>query len=119
MSITKRILFENHPEDDAARAEIKKSNWDYIREFAFRLPCRRKGPDGRWDSCWPGYLSRAAEQLGIEFVFVNEGMFFRLDEDRAQVLQRAKQLEKEYFDKAAQAEGLRVQLTWSALIPQI
>lgn len=94
MSISKRILFERHPEDDEARAKIKKSNWDYVREFTFRLPCRRKGKDGKWDPCWPSYLARAAEQLDIEFVFVNEGMFFRLDKHRTATLNRAKQLEK-------------------------
>lgn len=102
MSISKRILFERHSEDDAARAKIKKSNGDYAAKFTFRLPRRRKGADGRWDVAWMWHLDKAADQLGLEYVNINDGMFFETEANRKAVVQRAKELEASYEERTRQ-----------------
>jgi hypothetical protein len=90
---------------------MRKSNWDYVDKFKFRLPCRRKTADGKWDSCWPSYIVRAAEQLDIEYVFVNEGMFFQRREHCELVLQRAKELERRDAETAREHA-----LVWQRLL---
>ena len=116
MSLSKRLIFERHPEDDEARAKMKKSNWAYVEKFKFRLPCRRKTAEGKWDPVWPSYLVRAAEQLDIEYVFVNEGMFFQRREQCELVRQRAKELERR--DTEATLESALVWQRLSDLLNQ-
>lgn len=85
MSLTKRIWIEKDPAYEEVRRRYAEEAWQHIREFKFRAPLRRRnrcasGP--HWDPLWPRSLERAAKDLELEVVRVNNGMFFRTSEQR-------------------------------------
>jgi hypothetical protein len=85
MSLTKRVLFGKDPALDQIRRRIGEENWAYVDKFPFRVPMRRRNKGAgtpQWDRHWPISLERAVEELKLEVVRVNEGMFFRSEHQR-------------------------------------
>jgi hypothetical protein len=79
MSLSKRILFGNDPRDQAARDRMRSATSDYLREFPYRLPMKRKASSGPryWDNFWPLSVSMAVRELGYDVIQVNGGLFAR------------------------------------------
>lgn len=85
LSLTKRIWFDRDPAYEDIRQRIGEENQRYIEQFKFRAPLNRRNKLAdrpHWDPIWPSSLDRAAEELKIEVVRVNEGIFFRTREQR-------------------------------------
>jgi hypothetical protein len=97
MSRTKAFLFDRLPQDDARKAELTAEFKQHAAAFAFRVPTRRKNPLGRprWDPLWPACLRKAAKELGVETIQINDGLHLRSIEDRELVVERAEALLKE------------------------
>jgi hypothetical protein len=98
VSVSKRLFFDNDPADDEARRRLRELHWEHIEQFTFRIPTRRLNKrelPHEWDSLWPGSLSAAANELKIECVCVNAGMFFRTEEERDAVQARAEVIWRE------------------------
>jgi hypothetical protein len=92
VSLTKRIWIDRDPAYESARREYAEKAAEYRSEFIIRLPIRRRNSLAsrpHWDPIWPSSLARAARELEIEIVNVNEGMFFRTVVDRDEVEKRA------------------------------
>lgn len=101
MSATKRLLFGG-----CLQSEPFKSAWSAKREelesrLTVRIPTRRKNPlyGRRWDPHWPSCLARAARELGIETVRINDGMFVATDEEAERVRTEAQRFWDEYAER--------------------
>ena len=79
MSMSKRLLFDRNPLDEPYRERMRREAWERMEGFTHRIATRRRNPAGRpyWDPLWPSSLSRAARELKIEVVLINDGMFTR------------------------------------------
>lgn len=91
MSLTKRIWFDRDPAYDELRKRRAQEAWAYREQFTFRIATRRKSKIGarHWDPFWTSCLLQAANELGIETVNVNNGMFLRTKSDQELVKARA------------------------------
>ena len=99
MSMSKRILFGKEPLPESMRAERQRNLERLQSQFTVRIPTRRKNPfyGRRWDPMWPGCLARAARDLGIESVHVNDGLFVASDSDAERIKEQA---QKEWDEHA-------------------
>lgn len=107
MGFTKSVLFDNDPAHDGIRKEWAEERDRLFAEFTVRLATRRKNQlpgRGRWDPLWPGTLHKAADELGIKSVNINDGMFFRTAEDRDRTRSRAEAI---WTDTAARLNLIR------------
>lgn len=105
MSATKRLLFGG-----GIQSEPFKSAWSVkLKELqarlAVRIPTRRKNPlyGRRWDPHWPSCLARAAGELGIETVHINDGMFVATDAEAERVKAHAQELWDEHAERLRKA----------------
>jgi uncharacterized protein YfaT (DUF1175 family) len=91
MSRTKRFLFENHAVDEPAKATLRAEFSERLSKLPVRIATRRKNkrPGRRWDPLWPSSLAKAARELAIEALRVNDGMFVATGEDAARLIERA------------------------------
>lgn len=94
MSATKRLLFGG-----GLQSEPFKSAWSVELDEArarltVRIPTRRKNRlrGQRWDPLWPSCLERAARELGIEAVRINDGIFVATDADAPRLKEHAQKL---------------------------
>lgn len=95
MSYSKRVLFGDDPADDAARIAIAASAARTIDEFRCKIPMRRKNrlsTAQRWDPVWPNSVTRAAKELGIDYIQVNDQICTRTREEAARVKEKAELL---------------------------
>lgn len=94
MSVSKRLLFDKNPADDPVRGRMGAQRGEYLAQFTFRIPTRRKNPISgrRWDSLWPLSLSKAEAELGIDAVRVNDGIMVRTATDKEALLARAQEI---------------------------
>jgi len=94
MSMSKRLLFDRNPLDDAARERMRRQTSGYLAKFPHRLAMKRKGgPGGRyWDARWPMSIEQAVRELGFEVVRVSGGMFTREKTERDEILVRAEEI---------------------------
>ena len=105
MSATKRLLFGG-----GLQSEPFKSAWsgrldELLARLTVRIPTRRKNPfyGRRWDPHWPGCLARAARDLGIEAVQVNDGLFVASDADAGRIREQAQKLWEEHASRLRKA----------------
>lgn len=100
MSLTKRIFREKDPAFEDVRQNHAISNEEYFKQFPFRLPTRRlpKRPiyNKRWDPLWPSCINKAARELDIETVHINDGIFFKTADQMKLVKDRATVLYEEH-----------------------
>jgi hypothetical protein len=91
MSMTKRIWFDRHPEDDPIRERLRAEASDDLQPFVHRIAMKRRNSAGRpyWDAFWPVSLNQAARELEIDVVRINGGMFTRQAEERQAIEARA------------------------------
>lgn len=95
MSYSKRVLFGGDPADDGARIAIAVAAAKKIDEFRYKIPMRRKnrlGNTPRWDPFWPNSIERAAKELGIAYIQVNDQICTRTREEAARVKEKAELL---------------------------
>lgn len=107
MGLTKRALFDNDPAHDGIRQHWAEERDRLFAEFTVRLPTRRKNRllgGGRWDSLWPGSLAKAANELNIDHIGINDGMFFRTVEERERTARRGEELWRELVTRLKLAE---------------
>lgn len=106
MSLSKRILFENDPADDAARALLHERARQTIELFTFKIPTRRRSRLGigtYWDSIWPSCLHRAARELNLEHVTVNSHVCTKTQADVDSIVAQA-----EVFYKTRAESALKI-----------
>ena len=91
MSRTKAFLFDKLPQDEVIRAAMAREWSSRAKEFVVRIPTRRANPQGRprWDPLWPSCLHKAAQELRIETMQINDGLHLRNIAERDMVLERA------------------------------
>ncbi|WP_440657746.1 hypothetical protein [Ensifer adhaerens] len=102
MSISKRILFERDPNDDAARAEINARVAEAISDFSFKVPLRRKNQlsaSPRWDPFWPNCVMQAAKDLGVKVKCVNDQVCTRTREEAVGVKKVAESIWKQELEE--------------------
>jgi hypothetical protein len=94
MSVTKRILFGNGSEYAEPRSALAMEFWDRASQFKHRVALKRRNelPGPFWDASWPNCLRRAIDELCIEAVPINGGLFFRSPEDKSAVTALAEKL---------------------------
>lgn len=94
MSATKRLLFNRDrlPETISAQWSAKRDALE--SRLTVRIPTRRKNTvfGRRWDPLWPSCLRRAADDLSIEFMRVNDGLFVASEHEADRVKARAEAL---------------------------
>lgn len=102
MSLYKRIWIDKDPAYAGFRAAQTADAWKKANELValgFRIPTRRRnvfpGAIGRWCPFWANRVSRAADELEIEFIHVNDGMYFHTKAERDQTFARAEELWRE------------------------
>jgi len=105
MSSTKRLLFGG-----GLKSEPFKSAWnarldELSARLTVRIPTRRKNPlyGRRWDPHWPFCLTRAARDLGIETMHVNDGIFVATDADAERLKDRAQKIWDEHTARLRKA----------------
>lgn len=109
MSYSKRLLFENHPADNAARAQLQADIGRRIDQFPAKVPTRRKNrlpTSARWDPLWEGCLDAAARELSIETIRVNEQVCTRTDAEAARLKAHAETLWAKELIEFRQRYGL-------------
>lgn len=106
MSASKNLFFGKLPSSHPAKAELLGRLEEKQERLSVRIPTRRKNPlfGRRWDPLWPSCLRRAATELGIETLPVNDGLFVATDLDKERVTTRAQELWEH------RSAGLRVNL---------
>jgi len=107
MSRSKRILFGDDPADDAARTAIAIAAARMIGEFPCKVATRRKnrlGSAPRWDPFWANAVTRAARQLWIEVIQVNDQICARTQDEAAKIKETAERL---WEEARADFEGKR------------
>lgn len=99
MGLTKRIWFENDPDYEdvrkAYRDEMIKDFEEKTKIYTFRLACGRfEKVDGkrRLDRIWGFALAKAIRELDADCIQINEGVFFRTNEDLDQTKALAEKL---------------------------
>lgn len=72
-----------------------------------RIPTRRKNPlhGRRWDPNWPSCLSRAARDLGVEAVNINDGLFVATEVEAERVKERAQELWERFAERLRKARN--------------
>ena len=110
MSYSKRVLFGDDPADDAARAAIAVSISRTIDAFPCRIPAKRKNrlsSQPYWDPFWPNSIERAAKELCVECIRVNDQICIRTDEELTRVKERAETVWKQSHADFASRFGKR------------
>ncbi|QQN66756.1 hypothetical protein JIR23_14245 [Bradyrhizobium diazoefficiens] len=98
MSLSKRILFGDHPADDGARARLREQTLKRLELFKFKIPARRRnrmGMGGYWDSIWPGSVQSAADELNIDTVQINSQVCTKSQGEADAISARAKEIHQE------------------------
>ena len=105
MSATKRLLFGGGRQSEPLKSAWKAKLEELEARLTVRIPTRRKNPlqGRRWDPLWPSCLARAARELGIETVQINDGMFVATDEDAGRVQAHAQWFWDEHADRFRKA----------------
>ena len=106
MSLSKRILFGNHPADDATRALLQERAARVADLFTFKIPTRRRNRLGigpYWDSIWPGCVHGAADELNLEHVTINSRVCTKTQADADSMVAQA-----EVFYKARAESALKM-----------
>lgn len=107
MSLTKRIFIDRDPAYAEVRERNGRENAAYREQFGYRIPINRRNPRGgkpHWDPYWPRCLSVAADDLEIEGIYVNSGMFLRTAEERDRVRSLADIAWKLHLERLAARE---------------
>jgi hypothetical protein len=101
MSATKRLLFGPGLQSEPFRSERRAKLEELEARLTVRIPTRRKNPlyGRRWDPNWPSCLARAARELGIEAVNINDGMFVATDADAERAKERAQELWERFAER--------------------
>lgn len=101
MGLTKKILFDNLPEHDHIRDEMRAAASARTDAFPVKIPARRKnqmGTGARWDPAWASHVTKAAKELDIEFIHVNDQICFRSAPEADRVRARAEVIWKEFVE---------------------
>lgn len=96
MSIKNNMLLDK---DFARRYGGSNSPVDLTKKYPFRLAANRRNRRAAkpyWDVYWPGAISKAISELGIEAVNINGGTFFKTKEDLDTVSARAEDIWNTY-----------------------
>jgi hypothetical protein len=98
MNMSKRLLFDRNPLDDAYRAKLKDEASEYMSQFPFRIARRRRNREsgGYWDNKWWISLERAVKDIGLESIVVNDGQMFRSNTDREAALKLAEEIRADF-----------------------
>lgn len=105
MGLSKRIWIDRDPAYAEVRQKYAEEAWERARQFTFRGALKRQNKvvsDPHWDPIWRNTPYRAAQQLGIEHITINDGIFFRTAEARQAVMKLAERL---WLDRIEQAYG--------------
>lgn len=97
MGLTKRVLFDDDPDCDGIRQELREAAAEQVAAFAFPIQTKRKNLLGRypyWDPFWPSAVSTALKELDIEAIVVNERHCVRTNEQARAVRDRAEAIHK-------------------------
>lgn len=95
MSLTKRIWLDRDPAYEDVRQEAARETAVYLAEFTHRIALRRRNRQaggGYWDVFWRSAVHRAAEQLNLEGVSINDGFLLRKAEEKSAVTALAETL---------------------------
>lgn len=105
MGLSKRIWIDRDPAYAEVRQKYAEEASERANQFTFRAALKRRNKavsNPHWDPIWRNAPYRAAKELGVEHVTINDGIFFRTAEDRQAVLDLA---EKLWLDRIEQAYG--------------
>lgn len=101
MSATKRLLFGGGLHSEPFKPAWSAKLEELEARLTVRIPMRRKNPlhGRRWDPIWPSCLARAARELRIETVQINDGMFVATDAEADRVKAYAQKLWDEHAER--------------------
>ena len=97
MSMSKRLLFDRNPLDQATWERMRRETAGNLSGFVHRLPMKRKGRGSAryWDRLWPLSVEQAVRELGFGVVRVNDGLFTREADQIARIKARAEEIYSE------------------------
>jgi hypothetical protein len=106
--MSKRLLFDRNPLDDAYRAKLKDEASEYMSQFQFRIARRRRNREGGgyWDNKWWISLERAVKDIGLESIVVNDGQMFRSNADREAALKLAEEIRADFENRVMKKKSL-------------
>ena len=108
MSMSKRLLFDRNPLDDAYRAKLRQETREYISQFPFRIARRRRNREGGgyWDNKWWISLEKAVRDIGLDSIVVNDGQMFRSNADREAALKLAEEIRADFENRVIKKKTL-------------